>query len=252
MLRVVDEQGFWEYGASTQNLPGWLLLGDSVTMGMGVEADSTFAGRLASVQGQYDILNPSLPGHASNDYLEIVRVVIAERDVARVTLFWCLNDVMGGTPIETAPEGTRLLDNPVMAFVRKHIRTYTWAKATFTDRSKAYFLHDRDLYERDGSLFEDSMADVRAIRSLLQTTNIPFHVVLLPYEYELRNREEEPRSSLQNRFESMGIQVLSLADEMAWEDPSRYYLYGDGIHLSVEGHREIAERVNAFLPTIRE
>src|SRR5512136_2846941 len=38
----VDRYGFWKYAHEADTTkPGWLILGDSVTMGVGVEPDST-------------------------------------------------------------------------------------------------------------------------------------------------------------------------------------------------------------------
>jgi hypothetical protein len=98
----------------------WLLLGDSVTMPIGVESDSSFAGRLAhAVSDSVRVLNSALIGHSSFDYTNAAASIIGPGVPAldRVILFWCLNDlygsghVPGGSPaaqtgnVDTAPDG---------------------------------------------------------------------------------------------------------------------------------------------------
>jgi hypothetical protein len=84
----------------------WLLLGDSVTMPIGVQSDSSFAGRLAhAVSDSVRVLNSALIGYSAFDYLNVAGNIIGPGEPAldRVILFWCLNDVYGngGEPQDT-------------------------------------------------------------------------------------------------------------------------------------------------------
>jgi hypothetical protein len=64
---AVDALGFWKYSDQSDSLQdGWLLLGDSVTLGIGIEPDSTFAGRL-SEGSRYSLHNASWIGYSSSD-----------------------------------------------------------------------------------------------------------------------------------------------------------------------------------------
>jgi len=252
VMRRVDDRGFWAYSAARPEQPKWLLLGDSVTMGLGVEGDSTYAGILAAAQDSLDVINASIPGHASDDYLSIARVLVDSLDVRRITLFWCLNDVMAGRPVDTAPTGARVLDNSLMAFVRRHVRTYSWAKAAFTDRPRLYYQHDAALYDPTRGYLETALAHLEDVHALAAARGIALDIVLLPYEYGLRAVESGPRQiiseKLAERLSAPGVEVLDAGRALrAADDPERLYLYGDGIHFNRRGHRAIAEIVADFV-----
>lgn len=250
-LRHVDERGFWAYSAARPDKPGWLFLGDSVTMGLGVSDDSTFAGIVARAQDSLDVLNASLPGHASDDYVAILQSLLGSAetganaqtgaDIARITVFWCLNDVMAGLPVATAPTGVRVLNNRFMAFVRRNVATYAWIKATFTDRPMQYYLHDKQLYDPEQGYVDAALSDLGEIQALADAHSVPVQVVLLPYEYSLRTGDVLPHTVMKSALERMGIRVFDMADALAGvEESDRLYLYGDGIHFSEYGHQQIA------------
>lgn len=244
VLRRVDDRGFWAYAAARPDLPKWLLLGDSVTMGLGVEGDSTYAGILAAAQDRLDVITAAIPGHASDDYLAIARALTDTTDIRRISVFWCLNDVMAGRPVDTAPTGARVLDNRLMTFVRRHVRTYTWAKAAFTDRPRVYYQHDAALYDPDRGYLDPALADLRELSELASARGISLEVVLLPYEYGLRSGQEGPRRLMADRLTELDIRVRDAGPALqSTDDPGRFYLYGDGIHFNHRGHRAIAQFV---------
>jgi hypothetical protein len=82
----------------------WLHIGDSVTMGVGVDDDSTFSALLAQDADSINILNPSLIGFSVVDYKNVIRqLVITDGNalkITHITLFYCLNDIYGQTFIE--------------------------------------------------------------------------------------------------------------------------------------------------------
>lgn len=241
VVRHVDSRGFWAYSAARRDRPGWLFLGDSVTMGLGVSGDSTFAGIVADAQDSLDVLNASLPGHASDDYAAILTSLLGTADISRVTVFWCLNDVMAGLPVATMPSGVRILDNRIMAFVRGHVYTYMWLKASFADRPKQYYIHDAALYSPDKGYLEAALAHLESMQRAADAEGIPMEVVLLPYEYSLRTGDRVPYLVMETQLERLGIRVHNLADALGdTEEPDRLYLHGDGIHFSTYGHRRVA------------
>ena len=243
---AVGAHGHWRYTAGGAGRAGWLFLGDSVTMGPGVPPDSTFAGRLAAwadtLADPLAVWNPSLVGYASDDYVRVLEAHLARGGVRRVTLFWCLNDVLAGRPVATLPAGARRLDGPLMRFVRAHVRTYTWAKAALADRPKAYHLHDRALYAPERGYLGAALDYLRRMAEACRRRGVPFAVVLLPYEYGLRTGDRAPQRRLVEALGSAGISALDLSEGLRAQPgpPSGLYLYGDGIHLSARGHRAVA------------
>lgn len=76
--------------------------------------------------------------------------------------------------------------------------------------------------------------------------NIDFNVILLPYEFELRDgfdATNSPQSLLVQSLSSIGIRVYDLLPLIREKHiPSEdLYLYGDGIHFSCKGHKLIAD-----------
>ncbi len=244
----VDERGFWAYDAPATDRPGWLFLGDSVTMGAGVPPDATFAGLTAARQDTLAVLNPALIGYASRDYVRVLRALLAHPDLSlrRVTVFWCLNDVY--VPA-TADPGTavRQTGGRLLTFLRLHARSYHWLKALFFDRPRAYFEHNRRLYE--GAPLEAALADLAAMRELARTHGLRFDMVVLPYAYQLRHADTpgifHPQDVLKARLRDFPVYDPAPFLHDHAPDPDALYLYGDGIHFSERGHALLAEYLSS-------
>ncbi|HYE58401.1 MAG TPA: GDSL-type esterase/lipase family protein, partial [Rhodothermales bacterium] len=230
------------YAAADTTRPGWLFLGDSVTMGSGVAPDSTFAGRVAAGQDALDVWNPSLIGYSSADYLRVLDTLISRKRLRRVSVLWCLNDVYAGLPIPAGPQGSRVLQSRWMGFVREHVFTYQWLKATLLDRQRAYYLHDRAYYLETDRHLRTAMEHLRRMADLTWARGLLFEVVLIPYEYQLRTGDAGPQRLLARLLRAQGVAVRDAWPDFARAGASRrLYLYGDGIHLSALGHRVMAD-----------
>jgi len=245
----VDADGFWAYATPADtSRPAWLFLGDSVTMGIGVAPDSTFAGRLAPRLDSLTLLNPSLPGYSTRNYRAVLETLTAPDAtpfrIHRATVFWCLNDVY--VPAENAPgAGVRQLGGRLLTFLRLHVRTYGWLKALFFDRPRTYFEHDRTLYE--GPAFEAALANLKAMKTLADDRRIVLDVVILPYAYQLRRPDDPgifaPQQRLTAALTEAGLPARDAAPYLLQHmpDSEALYLYGDGIHFSRGGHALLAE-----------
>lgn len=248
----VDEDGFWEYASPLSpeaDAPIWLLIGDSVTMGIGVQPDSTFAGILSRLAPtELSVRSPALIGYSSRDYLKLVRHFITstfreDAPLSRITIFWCLNDAYSGRQIETPATGMPHVLDPVLSLARRHWFTYQWLKAHLFDRPKRYYRYDSGFY--DGAPLERAASNLAAIADLCDEHEVECDLILLPYEYQLREHEFEPQRKLSAHLANVS---LSVKDPSAWlldrtKDPAELYLYGDGIHFSEKGHRVIANYI---------
>lgn len=255
-------EGFWKYaGEASKARTAWLLLGDSVTMGVGVEPDRTFAGRLAVLRKDVQVLNPSLMGHSVEDYVDILEAILARRDdVVRVTIFWCLNDIYRRHPhpegsddvgvTEDPDIGLRRMLGPILGFIHRHLYAYQWLKASLLDRPRRYFEHDAVLY--DGELLDAAVRDLSRIDALCKNENLRCEIVLLPYEYQLRAgggpQVRFPQHRLRNRISELGFSVYDPTPFLRERSSDSWdlYLYGDGIHFSEQGHYHLAR----FLETL--
>jgi hypothetical protein len=248
----VDKNGF--RGTSVRpdtSKASWLLLGDSVTMGIGVEEDSTFAGILQSRFRRINIFNPSMIGYNVRDYGRVFRHFIDERmndlKIRRVLLFWCLNDLYSDHDAIEMPGGKiRFRIGKALNVLRAHSRFYYFLKTILFDRSKSYFFFDSRLYGDERPQLPDGIDRLLEIRRSCLQHGIAFTVVLMPYEYQLRRRNSafrEPQRIMTGEMDARGIDVLDPLPyfEASGVDSEDLYLYGDGIHLSRTGHRMAAD-----------
>jgi hypothetical protein len=254
----VDALGFWKYAAKSDSLQeSWLLLGDSVTMGIGVEPDSTFAGRLSNLYPSRYIINPSWIGYSSSDYVNITRSLLFKHQLSnrlmlpirRVTLFWTLNDVYSHCNVGLPPgQVVRNYGSWITKWMREHYLTYHWLKYLLLDRSKAYFQFDAQFYQRGDSCFTAALEDLKNIKQMCINAGVQFQVILLPYEYQIRQTDStayRPQTLISQELDSLHIQWYDLTPRFR-DLPGNHrnlYLFGDGIHLSSLGHAEVSRYV---------
>jgi lysophospholipase L1-like esterase len=115
-----DEWGYRKQKKSVnKNKKSWLVIGDSVTEGVGVEDSSTFCSLLAEKMDSVNICNESFIGWSVNDYWNVVQAKVDSNTAAKlskVTLFLCLNDIYGATKTSALPTmGTK----PFLSAIKK-------------------------------------------------------------------------------------------------------------------------------------
>jgi hypothetical protein len=247
---VVDSSGFRKTSIPIDTSKnGWLFLGDSVTMGIGVDSDSTFAGRIQSKRRDVNVLNPSMIGYNVNDYINVFNhFVIEERNafkIREVFLFWCLNDIYTDADVIQMPGGkTRSVLGGVLNEIRRRTKIYFFIKTLLFDRPKTYFQFDSRLYA-DAVKLDSCVEKIALLNRESRARGIRFQVVLLPYEYQLRkntDNDPNPENILETRFNESGIETLNLLPLLSecGVASKKLYLFGDGIHFSNLGHRIIA------------
>lgn len=245
----VDADGFWRYSVKNDaGAPSWLLIGDSVTMGMGVDPDSSYAGILARRFPRLTIRNPSLIGYSSSHYARLIEYFVTSEasrvhPIERITIFWCLNDASSGNQVAEPNQQHRRIAEPLLSKARRHAFTYQWIKASFFDRPQAYYRHDSRFYT--GKSLELAVADLESIAELCFEHDYSCDIILLPYEYQLREHLLEPQQLLAERLAGLPVEIYNPAQWLlnTAGSPDDLYLYGDGIHFSERGHRLIADYV---------
>ncbi|MFU8861486.1 MAG: hypothetical protein ACNA8K_13800 [Cyclonatronaceae bacterium] len=253
----------------------WLLLGDSVTMPIGVQSDSSFAGRMAhAVSDSVRVLNSALIGYSAFDYLNVAGNIIGlgEPLPDRVILFWCLNDVYGDRDVpgsdpdglagngDAAPAGdpavtgddrrpkatavnrptVRRGQGAFMRFLNRNVYSYQWLMASVSDRGQSYYDYDRQFYSETDPGFAAALDRITIIRDMAEMNGIRFDLVMMPYEYQYRSGGFHTQDVLMDALQDKGI--LAYDARGAFEgvaDITEMYMYGDGIHFSEQGHRLI-------------
>ncbi|MCX6174250.1 MAG: SGNH/GDSL hydrolase family protein [Ignavibacteriales bacterium] len=253
--KEVNSNGFWKYNNSSPSIDKkkkWLFLGDSITMGIGVDNDSTFPGIINSEIDNVEILNSAMIGYSSLDYLNIVKKLIQKDGnvigVQKIFIFWCLNDIYDFYPTSNSPDyREKGILGKVVKFLSANLKTWQLLKELFSDRQRDYFLYDYQFYEYSNPLFNKSIANIEKCASIARLNNIDISVIILPYEYQIRNFNKKelflPQQLFQKKFESIGIKIYDILKDLKpyMNNSKSLYLFGDGIHFSEQGHKLISK-----------
>ncbi|HEY0322594.1 MAG TPA: SGNH/GDSL hydrolase family protein [Pyrinomonadaceae bacterium] len=246
-----DEFGFRKMTSPQNYKESWLILGDSVTFGVGVETKDTYAQLLQDDHPEIRAWNTAVIGYNARNYRDVLYHLTQGQqgitNLKRVLLFFCLNDVdLGqalGKDLDYQP-GQNGYAETLLSFLRRNSKFYMLLKNTVSDRSKFYFNHDYQFYTGGSGNFLETMSIYDEMNRYLQSRNIELTVVILPYEYQLRTKEEKnllPQKLLTAYFKEKGIQYIDAYDYFARSggDAKEDYLYADFGHFSKKGHRAV-------------
>ena len=254
-LIKVDRLGCREDGVEFDSKKkSWLHLGDSVTLGVGVEDDQTFSALLAQEFDDINVLNPSVIGWGVSDYLNVVynRLITDSNswNIDHITIFLCLNDLYSGTPPSDA-EGMNLRKRfgRLMTFLRSSYRTYIFLKGMLFDRGKAHFEYDLQFYAEEHEQYRSFLQNLEEIYRLCLEQHVDLDISILPYEYQFRTENFLPQEMVQSWCENSEVDLVRLEEAFQTIDEIQgNYLYADGIHFNEEGHRLLA----SFLHQVHE
>jgi len=245
----IDADGFVQTPHPDHTAVSWMLIGDSVCFGVGVDPLQAFPALLQRALPDIRLWNTAAIGYGVRNYADVEPVVMRrDSTIRRVVMFWCLNDVY----ISDIRDEIGHIDLPLFAWLRRHSKTYLVLKNLLSDRSRVYFLHDQALYRRNGADLDTTLATLAAIHRDVAERGAALTVVMLPYEYQLRlrdSREFLPQQLLSEGCRRLGIDCVDLAPALL-AHPGRardLYLFADGIHFSPLGHRVVFEALGRTL-----
>ena len=251
---LIDEAGCRKLDGPETYAATWLILGDSVAFGVGVETPDTYAQLLQNEFPSVKVRNTSVPGYSLKDYRDVLNHHLAAAESAtggdrieNVLLFFCLNDVdMGGQAWQ--PNQARTRTEGVLSFLRRNSKLYLFVKSVAADRSKSFFTYDYQLYEKGGPRLAETLNLFGEMADALRRRNVNLLVVLQPYEYQVRTREPAhllPQRTVAAFLEAKGISYLDAYEDFvrAGADSDEYYLYADHAHFSERGHRVVFDAV---------
>ncbi|KAA0224198.1 hypothetical protein EDS67_24315 [candidate division KSB1 bacterium] len=230
-----------------------LLIGDSVLFGPALQDSETIAEHLRA-KLQACIINTAVIGYNSSHYVDVLSSWISKTKLDRVLVFWCLNDVQNDTSFVQKSTMSNTFDFALMQ-LRSRSKFYMALKNAISDRSKIYFLYDLKYYQPGDHRYVKAKQDLRLIKNMCDTKNIALDVVILPYEYQIRNRNQSsvwiPQELLKGYFDQQDIQYREISfQEFDGEASKQLYLYADGIHFSKQGHYLIAKQVITYLSSV--
>ena len=277
VLVITDEHGFRTSPHSRQlhTSEHVLVLGDSVSVGNGVEAEQTYPSLLEEKLGK-KVLNASVTGYRIVDYVEVLGHIVDNFKPQLVIIGICLNDVSPTSQAnivgiarkkkadgEVTPDERRypnmfvrtlryINDNYLdfHTFLGSYSRTYVLVKSLATDSARDHFLAD-ELYYDDPQTIEVLSSQFTKLKRLL-TDEKPLVLFIFPYEYQLRAGSLEvlePQKIIKEAGHRAGVTIYDLYDELAEylkanRLPSKaIYLFNDPLHFNSVGHHAIAELV---------
>ena len=276
-LVITDEHGFRTSPRSRQRNTSEqvLVLGDSVSVGIGVEAEQTYAFLLEEKVGK-KVVNASVTGYGILDYVEVLGHIADKFKPQLVIIGICLNDVSATSQANIVTiAGNRKADGEVTpderrypnmlvrtlryindnhfnfhTFLGSHSRTYVLLKSLATDSARDHFLAD-EFYYHDPKTIEFLSSQFTKLKRLLKNDK-PLVLFILPYEYQLRAgslEALEPQKIIQEAGHRAGVTIYDLYEELMEYlkanqlHSTDIYLFNDPMHFNSVGHHAIAELV---------
>jgi lysophospholipase L1-like esterase len=255
-----------------------VVLGDSVSVGIGVTADEAYPFVLQRRLSGQRVFNASVTGYGMTDYAQVLDKVAGTVTPDTVVIGWCLNDLAARSqaqivamiqkrtaPSTAGPDPSRY-PNPLVRWLRSltdryprfhdvlktYSRTYLLLKSLATDSSRDYFTADKLMYSHPSSL-DLLTSEFSHLKTLAVAHRISLLLIVFPYEYQLRAPNEagrEPQRIIQQAGTQAGVQTYDLFDDLVASLASEnitsrsLYLFNDPMHFNARGHRLIAELVH--------
>lgn len=242
-----------------------LALGDSFTEAFQVNVDETFSKRLQSLLGEsladytYDVINAGVSGYSPLIYYllytyrlrkyspDIVALFISDEQIVRDNVYKKFA-VFGKFGLPTACVHPELIQDSFLTKRYKKLKDEFYS-ILFLDSRLKLFWNNRiqESSNTDDSAF--SLKLLNALRKECRVDGAELMIVYLPNRPETRRRQlaggerarEEVSETLRLFCKKEDVEYLDLSPVFIdWKGASLYYQH-DG-HLTVEGHKVVAER----------
>lgn len=224
----------------------FLFIGDSVTEGVGVEDGQTFSSIAAKQLPEFDMVNLSLIGYSTQDYVNVLSAVLSsDSTIELVNLFYCLNDVYAGSSTAMLPPmATQSFMARCSHWLQDNVAAYKLLKIWYYRNADNYYRYDAAFYENANPFFQKSMQQLWVCDSLCRERNVYFNVILLPYRSQLStlyNTADAPQKLVRAYCDNQSISYNDALDFFREEKNSAtLYLFADEIHFSEKGHQKMA------------
>ena len=238
-----------------------LILGDSVTFGVGVKEKNTFIGILRNNLQDYNLYNTAIFGHNIESYLYILKKNHKKfkNEMNEVVIFLCLNDLVPyqGAVFKKKEKEKKEIDNfekkivkntfalKLNNFLRERSSLFVLLKGFLTNPIERYYNHTKVLYDNEKNLkgFEKFVID---IDEFMSKNDLKYRYVLLPYAYQVRNNCKKkflkPQEIIKEILNKKNLNLRDYTSEFC-KTPNNndLFLKYDPVHLSNYGHRFVSE-----------
>ena len=245
-FRVPEKNHEYKYNKSL------LILGDSVSFGVGVDENKTISGILRE-KLKTNIYNASVAGHNIIDYSILIEKYHKKfDDISSVLIFICLNDAHFSQGIVkkhklNEDENKYIFDINILekinVFLRNKSALFVLVKSKFTKSDERHFRLLNDYYS-DSVVLKKYKETVSKINKFSNSKNLKVEFVILPYSYQIKNNCDKdllnPQYKINKIFSDLSIKFYDLTNIFCEDNENNLFLNYDPVHLSIKGHKSVA------------
>lgn len=242
------------------NLESILVLGDSVSFGVGVDERDTFVGNLRK-KINYNLYNSSVAGHRLENYAYLLEKYHKQfSQINEVLIFLCLNDIVSkaGVIREERLKINSYNENffnkirnkssfiKINFYLREKSTVFNLVKAIGTQNVKRHFNYINPYYDNKKILsqYEDNLKKIINY-SKLNKINTKF--VLLPYKHQIDKKCSieymTPQIQINEIFQKLNYTLFDFSTDFCDKYNNKLFLNFDPMHLSKDGHQFVSELI---------
>ena len=227
-----------------------MIMGDSVSFGVGVLEEKTFVGLLRNRHANINFFNSSVSGNNVETYLQLLTIYNEDFKFDNVIIFYCINDIVKSKGVLTKKDFYKknYILSKINIFLRNKSLSYIYLKSIITDPAKRYYEYVAPSYEDETSLHYLTKS-ILAIKKITLKKNKKLHFIILPYEYQTRkkncnNRHLLPQNKLSKILANNKIEYSDFSINFCdYASPKKLFLTFDPVHLSVIGHQFVFDLI---------
>ena len=235
-----------------------MIMGDSVSFGVGVLEEKTFVGLLRNRHANINFFNSSVSGNNVETYLELLTIYNKNFNFDNVIIFYCINDIVQSKGVLTKKDFYKknytdfykknYIASKINIFLRNKSLIYIYLKSIITDPEKRYYEYIAPSYKDETSLF-DLRKSILAINKITLKKNKKLHFVILPYEYQTREKNCNdkylfPQNKLNKILANNNIEYSDFSKDFCdYTSPKKLFLTYDPVHLSPIGHKFVFDLI---------
>ena len=249
-----DSNGFripLENFSYDDNKKSILILGDSVSFGVGMNEKDTFVG-LMRKKSKENLLNSSISGHnlKSHSYLLKKYHEKFREKINNVVIILCLNDIISfqGVVKKNNEKKNNFINKNIKnniaikinVFFREKSALFVFFKGSLTNPVKRHFRLMNSFYEDNSKL--DALAEnLSYIQKYATSNNLNIKFVLLPYAYQIQKKcvsdLMRPQKNIKKIFNKLNLKIYDYTENFCkYSGDEKLFLPFDPVHLSKYGH----------------
>ena len=181
-----------------------LIVGDSVSFGVGVEEQNTFVGLLRNQFKNLNFYNSSVSGYHLKHYSTIIKKNKNLKRLNEVLIFFTLNDISFKEKIFNVENHieenkvnkdisffNKVKENIYLSklnfFLRNKSVFYMWVKGIVSKPSERHFYYMYPIYQENTAV-KEIKNEFENLKKITEKNNLGLSVVILPYEFQTRTK----------------------------------------------------------------